>query len=123
MMSPTKIIIAGGREFSNYDLVKQEADKVIEDYSLIGSGVIIVSGAATGADKLGEYYALIHDLRVRRFLAAWDSFGNAAGPIRNAEMADYADVLLAFWDGKSRGTKSMIAEAEQRGLDVRIIKY
>lgn len=120
---PIKIIVAGGRDFSNYDTVDKELSKLIDFYSLFGSGTILVSGAATGADKLGEYYALINDLRVRRFLPAWDQHSKAAGPIRNKEMAEYADVLLAFWDGSSPGTKSMIKEAHKRGLHTIIVKY
>lgn len=55
--------------------------------------------------------------------ADWDGKGKAAGYIRNAEMADYADALIAFWDDESRGTGNMIALAQDKGLKVRIISY
>lgn len=83
----------------------------------------IVSGGAKGADELGERYAKERRFIVKRFEANWDRDGNAAGPIRNKAMAEYAEALIAFWDGKSKGTKNMIEQATTLGLKVRIIKY
>ena len=76
----------------------------------------IVSGGARGADKLGERWAKENDVPLRVFPADWDSHGKAAGPIRNKQMAVYADAILVFWDGQSRGTKNMIGEAVKQGL-------
>ncbi|WP_197026348.1 hypothetical protein [Polaribacter sp. Hel_I_88] len=58
-----------------------------------------------------------------RFPAEWNKFGKAAGPVRNKEMAIYADALIAFWDGKSRGTKNMIQLAKQNGLLLKVILF
>lgn len=82
----------------------------------------VVSGTARGADQLGEMWADIHDIPVKRFPAKWHEFGKSAGYRRNAEMAEYADVLIAIWDGESRGTTHMINLAKKAGLDVRVYK-
>ena len=95
------MIIAGGRDFDNYDNLVKVLDKLPKPKE-------IVSGKARGADSLGEVYALDHGITVAEFPADWDKFGKSAGHVRNQQMADYADILVAFWDGESKGTKSMI---------------
>ena len=82
-----------------------------------------MSGHASGADSLGEKFAADHNLQCELYPADWDKHGKAAGPIRNAEMAEVADALIAFWDGQSRGTKSMIDLARKKGLQVAIVRY
>lgn len=111
-----KIIIAGGRDITDPGLVM---------LAMAHSGWIpseVVSGGATGVDALGEQWAAQWGIPVRRFPADWKRHGNAAGPIRNREMAAYADALVAIWDGKSRGTANMISEAQQRGLQVYVYR-
>ena len=71
-----------------------------------------------GADALGERYARDRGYALKVFPAEWKKWGRAAGPIRNAQMADYADALIAFWDGESSGTRDMIRKAEEKGLKV-----
>lgn len=78
----------------------------------------IVSGAAPGADTVGEHLAAERDLPVLQFPADWKQFGKRAGPIRNRKMAESAEALLAVWDGKSRGTVNMISTARKLGLRV-----
>lgn len=85
--------------------------------------VIIVSGHASGADSLGEKFAMDHNLQCELHPADWDKHGKAAGPIQNAEMAEVADALIAFWDGQSRGTRSMIDLAKRKGLQVVVVRY
>ena len=114
-----KVIIAGGRGFHDYDLLCQKADKILSRQD----EVEIVSGAAKGADKLGERYAQERNYEVKRFPADWGTFGNSAGYRRNVEMAVYADALIAFWDGKSKGTEHMINIAREQDLLVRVITY
>ncbi|WP_341323494.1 DUF2493 domain-containing protein [Solibacillus sp. FSL H8-0523] len=114
-----KVIIAGGRDFIDYELLKQKADFLLQNQS----EVEIVSGAAKGADKLGEKYAKEKGYPISSHPANWDKHGRSAGYIRNKEMAEYADVLIAFWDGKSKGTKHMIDLATKHGLKVRIVNY
>ena len=109
-----KVIIAGGRNFNNYVVLKDFCDTCLKWFNVSE----IVSGGAAGADKLGEQYAKENKYPVKIFKAQWDEYGKGAGPIRNHIMADYADTLIAFWDGKSKGTKNMIDEAKKQKLQV-----
>lgn len=115
-----KVIIAGTRDFSDYGLLSQKCDAILQKRR-DDSNIIVVSGTARGADRLGERYARERGYRIERYPADWDRDGNSAGPIRNAKMADNADALIAFWDGQSRGTKNMIDTAREKGLAVRVI--
>ena len=116
-----RLVIAGGREFSNYEILRDACLKVLLKSQW--EDIEIVSGCARGADVLGERFALEQGFVVKLFPADWDRFGKAAGMIRNSEMARYGNVLIAFWDGKSNGTKNMIAEAKQHGCVVFVINY
>lgn len=80
----------------------------------------IVSGTARGVDRLGEQIAADHNLPVARYPAKWDKYGPTAGFIRNGVMAANADALVAVWDGRSPGTKNMIAQARLQGLLVHV---
>ena len=80
----------------------------------------VVSGTARGADRLGEQFAHDFSLPVTRFPADWSAHGKRAGFLRNKEMAEHADALVALWDGHSRGTKSMIDIAAAKGLAVHV---
>ena len=112
-----KVIIAGTRSFQDYALLQSYADYML---SRTTDAIEIVSGGARGADALGERYAKERGYRLKIFPADWERYGKAAGYRRNAEMADYADALIAFWDGKSRGTMHMINLAKQRKLKVAV---
>ena len=114
-----KIIIAGGRDFKDYDLLCRKADYYLSRQTEIE----IVSGTASGADKLGERYANERGYPIKRFPADWGGLGKKAGYIRNEEMAIYADALIAFWNERSKGTKHMIDLAELHKLKVRVIIY
>lgn len=114
-----KVIIAGGRDFKDYDLLCRSADYYLSRQS----EVEVVSGTAQGADKLGEKYANDRDFSIKRFPADWGTHGKAGGYIRNEDMAIYADALIAFWNERSRGTKHMIDIAELHGLKIRIVRY
>ena len=121
-----RVIIAGGRDFDHIHYL----DKVMVDLfyvSAFGSEYFeveeVVSGTARGADTAGEDWAERHDVPVVKFPADWDTHGKGAGFIRNAAMANYADVLVAFWDGESRGTRHMIDTALKGGLDVHVYRY
>ena len=113
-----KIIVAGGREFQDYEFLKSVLEVAIGE-----DKVQIVSGGARGADTLGEVYAEEFGHEIKVFKADWKKYKNAAGPIRNESMAEYADELCAFWDGRSTGTKHMIKYARQLGLEVRLFVY
>lgn len=132
-MKELRIIVAGSRDFNNFELLFKSVEKIQEDivdkkFEDI-SRVCIVSGTARGADRLGELYAERIGLHIYRFPADWNNLGKRAGYVRNAEMAKFAvkdenyGVLIAFWDGKSKGTKHMIDLAEKNGLEVHIVRF
>ena len=106
-----RTIIAGTRTITDYRLVEQ---------AVAESGIPItevVSGCAKGVDTLGEMWAQLHQRPVARFPVDWKKHGKAAGPIRNAEMGDYAEALIAVTTG-SPGTRNMIEYARKKGLKV-----
>jgi len=109
-----KTIIAGGRDLARPRLV----EAAMEDCPWQPSE--IVSGAARGIDRMGEEWAGEREIPVKQFPADWDTHPKSAGPIRNRQMAKYADALVAIWDGKSRGTKNMIEEAKRKNLEIHI---
>lgn len=107
-----KTIISGGR---NYKFTKKDFEflSVILNTEIITE---IVSGGAPGADSDGEKWALSNGIPVKRFLADWKIHGRAAGPIRNRQMAQYAEALITFPGG--RGSKNMIEQAIANGLKI-----
>lgn len=76
-----------------------------------------------GADYLGELYAEHIGVKVAKFPANWTKYGPAAGPIRNAQMAKYADALVAVWDGDSKGTANMIQEMRVLGKPIHVYVF
>jgi hypothetical protein len=116
-----RVIVAGGRNFHNYQLLKYKLRKIFDGRK--PSEIEIVSGGAEGADKLGEQFAKEHGCPVRRFDADWEKYGKSAGYIRNEEMAEYATHCVCFWDKRSKGTGHMIEIARRHGLPTRIITF
>lgn len=121
-MERYKVIIAGGRHFKDYELLKEKCDYYLKN-KLKEFQVVIVSGNAAGADFLGERYAQERGLQCDARSAEWKKYGKSAGFIRNKEMAEIADALIAFWDGNSRGTANMINLAKSKGLRVAVVRY
>ena len=119
-----KVIVAGGRDFNDYNLMREKLDRLLSK-RIETEKVIIVSGCAKGADSLGERYAEERNLHVIRKPANWDKFGKSAGYIRNAEMADISDGLIAFWNGNKEhsGTYHMVSLAKEHDLILRVIRY
>lgn len=116
-----KVIIAGSRDFDKYEYLRYCCDKILK--GIQPSQIEIVSGTARGADKLGEKYAKEKGFKLKRMPAEWKKFGKSAGFKRNAEMAIYGTHLIAFWDGKSRGTKNMINIARKNQVVVKVVEY
>lgn len=110
-----RTIIAGSRGIT---LLGQVAFAVFKSGFTITE---VVSGTARGVDKLGEQWAATVNIPVKRFPANWDLHGKSAGYIRNVEMSDYAEALVAIWDGESRGTEHMINIATNKGLKVFVL--
>ena len=119
-----KVIIAGSRNFYNYDMVEKTVIPYFMNHDFSKKNIEIISGGAKGADKLGEQLANSYNLKLTIFPAQWNTYGKAAGMIRNKEMANYAiknsdkAILFAFWDGQSRGTKGMIDIAKKYEMDI-----
>lgn len=118
-----KTIIAGTRTIGNPLIhpasVCEEHYKLLQD-AIRASGFRItevVSGCARGVDTLGEKWAIQHGVPVKKFPAAWKTHGKSAGAVRNAQMGDYAEALIAFTTG-SPGTRNMIEYAKKKGLKV-----
>jgi hypothetical protein len=114
-----KVIIAGTRTFKDYELLKVTCDHMLSNYA---PDIEIVNGGANGADRLGGRYAIEQGYKMKQFKANWD-MGKSAGYIRNAEMANYADAAIIFWDGTSKGAKHMIDLAVESGLKLKIVTY
>lgn len=112
-----RVIIAGSRGFSDYELLKNRLDYLLQNKR----DVTIISGTARGAAQLGEKYAAERGYEVERHPADWDKHVKSAGYRRNAEMAEHSDALVVFWDGQSRGTQHMINLATEKGLAIRVI--
>lgn len=121
LISKYKVIIAGCRDFNDYELLKEKCDDFLQDEKK--EDVVIISGHASGADALGERYAQECGFQLETYPADWKAHGRAAGPIRNARMSSAANALIAFWDGKSRGTKNMIETAKSHNLKVVVVRY
>lgn len=116
-----RVIIAGGRDFGS---TEEHRELFTQTIQVAGAGITeVVCGKARGADSLGELWALENGVPVAEFPADWNSLGKRAGYVRNSQMAEYADALLAFWDGQSRGTKHMIDQATAKGLPVQVVHY
>lgn len=122
-----KVIVAGSRSFDDYGLL---CEVMYQLFAHRGPGtapdyqdLILISGTARGADRLGMRWARDRHIPIYKYPADWDRHGPAAGPIRNREMAADGDVLVAFWDGESRGTKNMIHEAVREGLEVHVYQW
>lgn len=115
-----KIIIAGGRDFEDYNLLKEKCDKIL---STINEKIIIVSGCAKGADMMGEKYANDLGHQIVYFSPNWRLYGSRAGPVRNREMVEYADSLILFWNGVNKDSVDMLEKAKEKNLSIRVIKY
>ena len=117
-----RVIIAGGRDFNDYSLLKAKCDKILANKGQTHN-IVVITGAARGADSLGEQYARENGYAIDSRPADWNAHGKSAGFIRNVQMANSANALIAFWDGNSHGTKHMIETAIHKGLEVRTIIY
>lgn len=136
-----KVIVAGGRDFTNYSMLKGGLDFFFHKKIAEGYEIEIVSGCAKGADRLGEHYSkVVFNKEATKFPAPWDDiegkpeheigytkngkpYWKVAGHVRNSQMADYADAAIVFWDGKSTGSANMIKQAKAKGLKVRKFIY
>ena len=113
-MTEMKIAVVGSRTYDNREHLFTVLDFVRKTYG----DFILVSGGANGADSLSEEWAKENNLKTIIHYPEWTLYGRGAGPIRNQKIVDDADILIAFWDGKSKGTKNSIYYADKKGIPV-----
>lgn len=113
-----KVAIVGSRTITDYNMIE---NVVIAFQTNEGQITEIVSGGARGVDTLAEKLANRHNIPIKVFPADWDAYGKSAGYRRNRDIVDRADVVFAFWDGKSKGTKHSIDLAKEKGKRLEII--
>ncbi len=119
---PTKrVVITGCRDYNNYDEAKSYIDFCLSNIRK-ENNIVIVSGCASGADAIGQRYAQENGFVVEKYPADWKTYGRSAGPRRNKQMAEVSDLVICFWDEKSKGTKSMIEYAIKYNKTVKIKK-
>jgi hypothetical protein len=110
-----KLAIVGSRSFNNYNLLKDTINK----YDNIK---LIINNSAIGADKLAEQYTKEYNIETKIYLPDWNKYWKKAGPIRNELIIKDCDIVIAFWDGESRGTLSSINIAKTLNKKLELIK-
>lgn len=110
-----KIGVIGSRSFDDYSLLVS----VLKEYSPSA----IVSGGAKGADSLARRYSEEKCIELIEFLPDWKTFGKGAGMMRNSRIVNESDMLIAFWDGESKGTQDSITKARKLHKKVKIITF
>ena len=128
------LIIAGTRTFNDYRFFRDRCNHLLKNYLKFDTGkyrynpqIEIISGCAKGPDSMAIDYAIYNFIKYKEFKPDWEKHGNRAGILRNIEMRDYAirngnGALLAFFDGKSKGTSHMIEISEKAGMNVKVVK-
>ena len=117
-----KVIIAGGREFNDYKKLSVFLTMLVNN-KRISYPFTVVSGMARGADALGLTIAKCMKTEPVKMAADWNKHGKSAGYKRNSEMSEIGDVLVACWDGKSRGTKHMIDTMRKLNKPTYVLRY
>ena len=106
-----KLAIIGSRKLHVADLSEYIPEGVDE----------IVSGGAKGIDSDAEDYALANNIKMTVILPEYDKYGRGAPIVRNRQIVDYADSVISFWDGSSKGTKSVIDYCKKQGKEIKVI--
>lgn len=123
------ILIAGGRNYNDYERLQAFVDETIQNIKHKYQTVTIISGMARGADMLGMQYAIQNEYKLLKFPAKWNTYGKQAGYIRNKQMLEYLKaspdncMVIAFWDGLSHGTKHIIDNAKTMNIPCIIVSY
>jgi hypothetical protein len=111
------IAVVGSRSFNNYRMVVNTLDK----HLILSKSYRFVSGGACGADRLAERYAKERDIPMVVVKPEWGKYGRSAGYINNTKIVEMADMVIAFWNGTSPGTKHAIKKAEENNKKVILI--
>lgn len=109
------IAIVGSRDY-------EDVSKVVAFVKELPKGTVVISGGARGVDTIAEASAQMFGLETKIFKADWATYGKQAGFLRNRQIVDLADRLVAFWDGQSRGTAHSIQLGYDKGIPVEVIK-
>lgn len=134
------IVICGSRKFDDYKRFQYEIDTLIDTFINNGykrSEIVLISGGADGADSMARTYWKKYNFTHKEFLADWDNldvpnvvikknkagklYNALAGHNRNTQMLDIADLCVAFWDGRSPGTKDMINKCKKRNIQLMVV--
>jgi predicted Rossmann fold nucleotide-binding protein DprA/Smf involved in DNA uptake len=124
-----KIAIVGSRDFNDYEFLLKKMEEVVNSNMLLFTYegefpmFSVVSGGARGADTLAERFALEHGVPIEIFYPDWNHNPKSAGILRNLRIIDASDIIVAFWDGKSTGTKHTIDTASKLGKDVYVFNF
>ena len=123
-METRRIIVAGSRNYKDYRRISAVLSEFIRKFSEDGVRPEFISGGCRGVDTLAERFCKLHNYPIKIFEADWATHGKKAGYLRNKQMAEYAaednGMLIAFWDGESKGTKMMVDLAMKNGLTVHV---
>ena len=109
-----RLAVVGTRDYHDYSRFKNTLD-TMEKIS------VLISGGAKGADSLAEVYAKEKNIELKRLVPDWSKYGRAAGMIRNKDIIAEAEYVVAFWDGKSKGTKHSIELAKKKGVPILVV--
>ena len=136
MNTKIRIGVVGCRNFNNYEFIKNYINRFLNKNNTIHEDVIIVSGGAKGVDTLAERYAIEYNIPIDIYKAEWNNFNHPckikhnengkynalAGFNRNKDIVKNSDIILAFWDGKSKGTENTIMVADDLNKNCIIIE-
>ncbi len=107
-----RVGVIGSRSITDYNAIKQVLDTIVQD------GDEVISGGANGVDTLAEQYAIDMGYEYTIYKPEWEKYGKIAGLIRNRLIVEDSDYIVAFWDGKSKGTMDTIRKAEAANKQV-----
>lgn len=113
-----RVLVCGSRSWTDFDTIYYRLSSLVRDYP----DVVIVEGGAKGADTIARQVAEDFQVDTEEYLPDWEKYKKQAGFKRNIQMLETKpDLVLAFWDGKSKGTRHIITEAKERGIEVEVI--
>jgi hypothetical protein len=114
-----KLAVVGSRSFNSFNILEYYINELRKEYPDIN---LIISGGALGADKLGEHYAEKYNIDIQIYKPDWKTHGKVAALYRNTDIISKSDIVIAFWDGKSKGTLDSINKAQNYGKIMWIVR-
>lgn len=116
-MGKHKILVCGGRDFDDHELLNKILDEHTRNRNM--KDVVVIHGGARGADTLADVWATSNGCEIKKYLADWNDWGKAAGPMRNAKMLeDNPDIAIVFAFPGSNGTADMVKKSLAAGINV-----